>query len=91
MIGGIGVAGFPQVGLASATSNNAKDSIRIIINKIVVAITALLIATNPAPLYSIAVLLLNSTHGTPNQWAVPNWNIYCHHVLQERNSYLRVA
>jgi hypothetical protein len=49
VIGGIGVAGFPQVGLASATSNNAKETIRIIINKIVVAITALLIATNPAP------------------------------------------
>ena len=66
LIGGIGVAGFPQVGLASATSSKLEDSIRIIINRIVVAITALLIATNPTPLYSIAVLLLSSTHGTPN-------------------------
>ena len=66
VMGGIGVAGFPQVGLASATSSKAKDAIRIIINRIVVAVPALLIATNPAPLYNIAILLLNSIHGTPN-------------------------
>lgn len=57
LIGGIGVAGFPQVGLASATSSNAKDSFRITITKIV-AITALLMATNPALFYSIVILLL---------------------------------
>jgi hypothetical protein len=48
LTGGIGVAGFPQVGLASATSTNAKGSIRKTIIRTAVTAIALLIATNPA-------------------------------------------